>query len=165
MIEYKKSDAVIGIKFPTIIARALSGNQIIIPDSAHGYISLILIAFRRHAQTMIDSWLTPYEKEFGENPAYTFYEIPMIAERWARIFARIIDGGMKGGIPLKKHANVATYYGPIKKYQEILSMDDINLGYAFLIDKKGMVKWKGQGLADSKHIQELLQIAKEVLEK
>ena len=155
-------EAITGIRFPIIRARTLSKKQVVFPDNTEGFITLILIAFRRQAQAMIDSWLEPYEKEFREIQDFTFYEIPMIGGMWARMFSSAIDGGMRSGIPSQKHGNVATYYGSIEKYRQILAMDDINLGYVFLLDKNGIIRWTGRGFADSEQTREMITIAKKL---
>jgi len=60
---------------------------------------------------------------------------------------------------VEKHDNVVTFYGDYSGYQEALGMEDTNLAYVFLLDRKGIVRWKGQGYASSEAEKELLKAA------
>jgi hypothetical protein len=59
----------------------------------------------------------------------------------------LLDGRLRdGGIPVDKHGNVVTFYGDYSSYQGAPGMEDTNLAYVFLLDKKGIVRWKGMGM-------------------
>jgi hypothetical protein len=57
----------------------------------------------------------------------------------------MVDSGMGSGIPVDKHGNVVTYYGDYSSYQGAPGMEDTNLAY-FLLEEKGIVRWKGMGM-------------------
>lgn len=124
-----------------------------------GKVTLICIAFVRSAQNMIDSWVEPFEREFRKDSRFAVYEIPMISKAW-KVISRVIDSGMRGGIPVDKHDNVVTFYGDYSGYQKILGMEDTNLAYVFLLDPKGIIHWKGQGYALPETEKELFETAK-----
>ncbi len=111
---------------------------------------------------MVDSWLDPYTKTFGDTPGFTFYEIPMIKGKWWRLFSASIDGGMRMGIPEKKHEHVVTYYGDIGRYLSALEIRDLSFAYAFLLDKRGYIIWRGKGFATIQQIQNMLHLAAQV---
>lgn len=120
---------------------------------------LICIAFVRSAQSMIDSWVQPFEREFGKDSRFLVYEVPMINTAW-KVFSWIIDSGMRGGIPVEKHDNVVTFYGDYSEYQKALGMENTNLAYIFLLDQKGIICWKGHGYASPETEKELVEAAK-----
>ena len=150
------------IRLPSLTSHSLAGTPVHLPDDAHGQVTLILIAFQRQAQAMVDSWLIPYNKKFDGKPEFTFYEIPMIKGKWWRLFSSSIDGGMRMGIPEKKHEHVITYYGDIRQYLSVLDIHDLSFAYAFLLDKKGYIIWRGKGFATSEHIQNMVHLAAHV---
>jgi hypothetical protein len=146
----------IGKKFPKITVQALSGKEVTLPDDVKREVALIGIAFVRGAQGMLDSWSIPFERACsGES----VYELPMIDGFFWKIFSGMIDSGMRAGIPGEKHDNVLTHYGDTSAYRETLSMDDKRLGYVFLIDKEGIIRFEGKGYAHKKDIEEMLRIA------
>jgi len=155
----KKNEKIVGIKFPQISAETLAGTKIILPDSAQGKITLIIIAFKREAQPQLDSWLKPFMKEFNGKPGLTFYEVPMLATYW-KLMSWMIDSGMRSGIEEEKHKNVMTYYGDYTIYQRELGLNDVTFGYAFLLDREGIIRWNGRGYATKDAISKMLDCAK-----
>jgi hypothetical protein len=108
---------------------------------------------------MIDSWVQPFEREFGKDSRFTVYEIPMIDAAW-KVLSWVIDSGMRGGIPAEKHDNVVTFYGDYSGYREILGMDNTNFAYVFLLDQRGIIHWMGKGFAKPETEKELIETAK-----
>ena len=86
----------------------------------------------------------------------------MINAAW-RVLSWMIDSGMKRGIPIEKHDNVVTFYGDYSSYQEALGMEDINLAYIFLLDKKGIVRWRGHGYANPEIENKFIEVAKALM--
>ena len=160
----KKSEKIVGIKFPQISAETLAGKKILLPDSAQGKITLIIIAFKREAQSQLDSWLRPFMEEYGETPGFTFYEIPMLAWYW-KLMGWMIDSGMRSGIEEEKHKNVMTYYGNYTHYQRVLRLDDSTFGYAFLLDREGIIRWHERGYATQQTIKEMIENAKKLYQQ
>ena len=155
---------VIGLKFPALTTDSLAGNKVTLPDSAKGKVTLIVISFKRDAQSQNDSWLGPFEKEFGQNQGYFFYEVPMIRRRFV-FMAPLIDGGMRAAIPNEKHKNVITFYGDVEPYKQALKITDIYLGYAYLLDQEGIIRWQGQGTAKAEDIKLMIETAKGLANK
>jgi len=151
--------SLIGTKFPEISSETLAGTKIILPNDARGNITLITIAFKHGTQQQLDTWLNPFLEEFGTTPGFTFYEIPMLAST-VKPFAFRIDGGMRSGIPEEKHKNVMTYYGNYTEYMGVLHIDDVTLGYAFLLDQEGVIRWHGEGFATKDMIREMIDCAR-----
>ena len=73
----------------------------------------------------------------------------------------IIDGGMRGGIPEKKHKNVVTFYGNVQIYIDALSLDR-EFGYAFLLGREGIIRWQGKGFSTEETLDEMFEIAEEL---
>jgi hypothetical protein len=153
---------IIGQPFPEITSKSLAGSVVSLPKTAEGKVTLICIAFVRRAQSMIDSWVQPFEREFGKDTNFTIYEIPMMNTSWI-VRSWIIDTGMRSGIPVEKHDNVVTFYGDYSSYQESLGMEDTNFAYIFLLDKKGIVRWRGQGYSNTETEKELIETAKTLI--
>lgn len=156
------SKKVVGSRFPEATSKSLAGNLLTLPDCAEGKITLISIAFVRNAQEQIDSWIRPFEREFGRDEHFAVYELPMISQGW-KVLSWMIDSGMRGGIPVEKHDNVITFYGDYSGYQETLEMEDTQSAYVFLLDRRGVIRWKGQGYATLEAEKELIEAARALL--
>ena len=136
----------IGKRFPAFSADALDGTPTALPDSAAGKITLIVMAFRRESQSQLDSWLEPFAARYKGSSEHVFYELPMISTAWM-FMAPVINSGMRAGIPRQKHGNVVTFYGNYDRYLEALAITDRELGYAFVLDRAGTIRWRSQGYA------------------
>ncbi len=148
-----------GTRFPALSARTLAGTNKTLPDAAAGKVSLIVVAFVRGAQEMINSWVLPFEEEFLPSADVVVYEVPMIESSLWKPARSMIDGGMRSGIPPEKHDYVITSYGSAAAYREILGMEDRSLAYLFLLDRDGVIRWEGKGFADSDGMSRLLKTA------
>ena len=150
-------NANIGKRFPEVNAQSLANTDESIPDSARGKVTLITVAFLRESQPQLDSWLEPFNERYGGKEGYTFYEVPMISGGYT-FMRSVIDGGMRGGIPREKHKNVVTMYGDVEKYMNALNLDS-RFGYAFLLDREGIIRWQGNGFATQETLKELFETA------
>ena len=160
----KESSSLIGTKFPKISSETLARTEIILPEEAQDKIALITIAFKHGTQQQLDTWLNPFLEAFGTKPGFVFYEIPMLSSV-VKLFAFRIDGGMRAGIPEEKHKNVMTFYGNYTKYTRQLHIDDLTLGYAFLLDREGIIRWHGEGFATEDMIREMIDSARRLEQK
>lgn len=147
----------IGKKFPAIRANSLAKKPVSIPEAASGRVALIAVAFLRESQQQLDSWLGPFTKNFENRAEFTFYEVPMIASVY-KLMRLVIDNGMRAGIPHNKHDHVVTMYGDVKKYLNELDLDS-RTGYAFLLDKVGIIRWQGRGYSTPQSLRELFELA------
>ena len=147
----------IGKKFPKVTAETLEGTKETVPDDARGKVTLVTVAFLREIQSQLDSWLNPFYEKFGTRDDIMFYEVPMISSGY-KFMKFIIDGGMRGGLPKFKHKHVVTMYGDVEKYKKELDLDP-RYGYAFLLDKEGIIRWQGQGNATKETLDQLFSMA------
>ena len=152
-----------GLIFPPVSSEALNGERVTLPVDAQGYVTLIVIAFQRDAQRIIDTWLVPFSREFSHEQMVRIYEIPMIGSRMWKMIASVIDEGMRSGIPVEKHPFVVTYYGDIRPYVEKLGMDDLSTAYFFLLDRNGRIQWRSQGVSEQEGIADLIQKTRDLL--
>ena len=142
------------ISFPSIKAETLSGNKITFPDATKGSKALFVIAFERQAQKQADGWYEAYAANFQKR-GYVFYEVPMISSFW-KWMSGFIDSGMRSGVPVYKHNNVATYYGPLEEYFKAFGVTDKSLVFVFTVDEKGEIVARVTGAADKKKVNALL---------
>ena len=147
----------VGKRFPEITAKSLAKTRESIPESAEGKVALITVAFLQQSQPQLDSWLEPFIDRFGSKEGFTFYEVPMISSGY-KFMRFVIDSGMRRGIPQNKHKHVVTMYGDVEKYMNELKLD-ARFGYAFLLDKEGIIRWQGQGFSTPETLKELFEMA------
>jgi len=154
-----KSTAAIGLKFPAISGESLAENKVNLPQAAEGKITLILMAFERDAIPKLDPWLKAYADAFSAKKDFAWYKIPMMKSAFAKQISEMINGKMKKDNPKELHDKIVTYYGPVDDYVTALGIADEEQGYAFLLDRTGVVKWRSTGPADQKSTKDLIDAA------
>ena len=150
------------VRFPRLVAETLTGRTLVIPDSLDRRIALVVLAFRRHAQPAVDSWLVPIARRYSDDPGFCWYELPMLGGGW-RTVAGFIESGMRSGIDPANHDRVATYYGDSRRFRDILRIDDHDTAHAFLLDETGVVIWSESGWAGRRRMDELSSLIDEEL--
>jgi len=133
-----------GIAFPPIEAETLSGEVFNAPDPEKKTAMVLFIAFRRKVQEEIDAWFAAVGNEIRKTGSIQAYEVPMLSGGW-KMMSGIIDGGMRSGIPADQHGNVATYYGRLSDYRELLHMKNPGSCYVFIVDKEGIIRFAASG--------------------
>ena len=133
------------MQFPIVSGQDLLRRKVTLPSGLEGQLNLVLVAFQRWHQALIDSWLPTVSELEDHYPGLRHYELPVLARR--DLLARtLINEGMRAGIP-----DPATRAGTITLYLDkaafLQSLDlpgDDNI-YVLLVDRKGTVLWRASG--------------------
>ena len=158
----EKHDGTVGTQFPALRGKTLSGTEIVFPGSVEGLVTFLAFAFERQAQAQVDSWVEPFAQAFGGRKGCAFFEVPMLAGGW-KLLAGYTDGGMRGGIPADRHDHVVTYYGKLGLYTGALRMNGRSLCHCFLLDRTGIIRWKGKGFADKESLEKMRETVETLL--
>jgi hypothetical protein len=145
------------VVFPRLQARNLNGRTISLPAELGGERNLVLVAFRRWHQDLVDAWFPYLETLLAAHPELRAYELPMIGGLFtlARPF---IDGGMAAAIPdpvvRERTLTVYTDIGRVTAALGIASTATITL---LLVDRQGRILWRDAGPYTPERIAGLAQ--------
>ena len=133
------------IRFPHLAARDLEGRSLELPDAFSGTSNLVIVAFRREQQAMVDSWVAWWETIAAEHPSLRCYEIPVIATRWSP--ARpVIDGGMAQAVRAQEaRRRTLTVYTDVRRVTDALAIDATDTVTVLLVDADGRLRWRTTG--------------------
>lgn len=134
--------------FPVLAARDLEGRDVTVPDAFEGARNVVLVAFQRHHQELVDSWVPWLEQEAAADEGLRFYELPTIGRMWAPM-RPFIDGGMAAAIrePVILRRTL-TIYGDVHRLTRPLGITDRSTIAVFLVEHGGAVRWQGAGRFD-----------------
>ena len=135
-------------RFPTLQARNLEGAVFDLPQAFAGDPSIVIVAFERHQQHEVDTWLPWLEELRQRLPGLEVYELPAIKRRWlpARSF---IDGGMRTGIPdLETRQRTLTAYTDTGALSRALRIDSTSTIALFVVSPEGLILWSGRAAYD-----------------
>ncbi len=131
--------------FPNLAARNLQGVDVTLPAAFTGDRNIVLIAFHRNHQDLVDSWVPWLEKRAATDSGLRFYELPTIGRIWAPV-RNFIDGGMAASIrePVILQRTL-TIYGDVNRLTRPLGIDDRSTITLLLVDRTGTVNWQDLG--------------------
>ena len=144
------------IRFPHLAARDLEGRVLALPEDFSGTANLVIVAFRRKQQSMVDSWVACFETIAAEHPRLRCYEVPVIATRWSP--ARpLIDGGMAQAVRAHEaRRRTLTVYTDVRRVTDALAIADTDTVTVLLIDSAGWLRWRTTGPATERASSDLL---------
>lgn len=132
--------------FPSVTGSNLEGTKFNLPGDLAGDLNLVITAFWRDQQMLVDTWM-PLARRLHERYSLVTYELPVIENR-NFMWRRFIDSGMRAGIP-DRHTreHTITLYLDKERFLEQLGVAD-NTIQVFLIDRAGRVLWHREGPLD-----------------
>lgn len=147
----KRSVVIMTKKFPDVIGDNLNGETIRIPSQLKGNVNVLLVPFQMWQQGLVDSWVPFLVHLMENNSSFDFYELPTI-RKMNFIVRRVIDGGMRGGIPSRDtRGRTITLYIDKAPFKEALGIPTEDTLYLFLVDREGTILWRESGeLSDEK---------------
>jgi len=131
--------------FPTVKARNLQGLNVELPAGFTSARNVVMVAFQRQHQSLVDSWVPWLEEAVTRDPGLAFYEVPTIASMWAPV-RFFIDGGMAAAIRTPKILQrTLTVYGNTRSFAEALKIHSRSTITLFVVTRDGVVHWSGTG--------------------
>ena len=140
-----RAQVMTGTWFPQLRARDLDGREVTLPAGLPGEWTVVIAAFRRQQQTLVDSWVPWLREQTATTPGLGFAEVPAIGLVWQP--ARpVIDGGMAAAIADQQtRRRTLTIYTDIRRLTIPLGITSRDTIWLFLTDRAGRVRWHGCG--------------------
>jgi hypothetical protein len=138
----------VGVWFPRLAARDLGRREVILPAGLPGERNVVLIAFRRDQQRLVDSWVPWLEQRVATDPELRFVELPAIGLQWEPA-RRAIDGGIAAAIRDEAvRGRTLTVYTDLRRVTIPLAIGDRSAIWLSLVDRAGRVAWRASGGLD-----------------
>jgi hypothetical protein len=147
-----------GDRFPTLAARDLERTPRTLPAVFSGDWNLVLVAFRRQHQSLVDRWVAWHATATAGRPGFEVWEVPVIGTVWAPARS-FIDGGMAQAVR-ETHArrHTLTVYTNVAKAAYALDITDTGTVTALLVDGSGRIRWRTTGEPDGSLTAEVLAL-------
>lgn len=133
------------MQFPTVSGKNLDRDHFELPRDLDGTLNVVLIAFQRWHQSLVDTWVPFLQQLEAEHPDLRYYELPTIQQLnpLSRVF---INEGMRAGIPdpTARERTITLYLDKVafRRALELPHEEDI---YVLLVDRRGEVLWRVTG--------------------
>ena len=141
--------------FPTVRAWNLNRRPLQLPADFEGERNLVVVAFQRDQQALVDSWQPAIDVLLDRYPDLRFYELPTIY-RGNPVFRAWLDGAMRLGIPDRQaRERTITLYLDKPEFRAALGLPREETIYLLLLDRAGQVVWRGEGAHTPRAADEL----------
>lgn len=141
--------------FPKIEARNLTGRICRILGALDGDRSVLVVAFRRWQQRLVDGWLSSLVALEAQVAGLRVYELPTISSAWSPV-RWFIDGGMTRGIPDRDAwARTLTSCTDVGRVLGALGLSNTETIAVVLVERSGRIAWQGGGRFHSGQLQEV----------
>jgi hypothetical protein len=143
------------MRFPKVTGSNLERKSFTLPGDLEGEHNLVILAFRRHQQMLVDTWMFLARHLEQRHPGFVAYELPVIESR-SKLSQWLIDAGMRAGIADESlRERTITLYVNKTAFLQSLDVDDESTIYALLVDRKGNVLWHTSGPLDLEKAESL----------
>ncbi len=133
------------VRFPFVDASNLEGRPFAVPRDFAGALNLVVLAFTREQQTDVDGWMPTLRGIAATRANVRVYELPVLARRY-RLIRRVIDGGMRSGIPDPAvRAATITLFIDKSPFERALGIPNEEQIQILLVDRQGTVRWRAAG--------------------
>jgi hypothetical protein len=147
-------------RFPEIEGKNLDGKRFRLPRDFEGAMNLVIVAFQREQQLVVNTWLPTADLLENIYPELRFYELPTISRmnpfvRW------FINTGMRSGIKEpKSRRKTITLYLDKEAFRKSLGIANEELISILLVDKTGKILWRSEGTCDVEKAKNLSDFLK-----
>ena len=132
--------------FPEVKAQNIEGKMLSLPGDFTGDLNLVLVAFERDQQREVDSWLEAAPEIFKGHPGIPCYEVSVMGKEY-KMAHFFIDRAMRSSISNKEQrARTANLYIDKAPFEQSLHIPNERRIAVLLVDKKGKVMWREEGL-------------------
>jgi len=138
---------------PRLSVESLQGSHIDIPRK--GTCTLLLVGFNQMGYDMLESWRLPVERHLYDSISShkkhgrMKLQIVELSVNESKLFTYLkgfISRAFKKTIDAKRLSNTAAFFGDFQSWKGPLGIDNTLIGYSFLVDSNGRVRWRGSGI-------------------
>ena len=150
--------------FPEVAGRNLEGLEFQLPADFGGAVNLVLVAFRREHQALVDTWLPPAAALADSLGDLQYYELPVLSRAY-KLLRRFIDGGMRAGISdLAARERTITLYIDKKPFLKALGISNEDTIYILVLASDGRVTLMLDGAYSEEKRSSVYGAARELLD-
>ena len=148
--------------FPRLIGTSLAGTEVNLLAAAtdrRAFATLVGVAYNSMALGHIRVWRKHFQEQFGNSaPVFDI----TVTEHWLlRMFKPFVVRSLKRSVPEAFHASHIAIFDAEQNttLSESLEITNTLPAYVYLVDRAGLIRWRGTGDPLDEEIQSLLKCA------
>jgi len=131
---------------PRLEGKALSGQELVLPDAGHGHVALILFGFSKESGKYCKTWGTRFVQDYTKDPkveAFTVAEMQGIPG----FIKGMVVGSIRRDTPESYRGHFVPLFDGRQQWQNVVGFQS-NAGddaYLLLLDGTGVIRWRAHG--------------------
>ncbi len=148
--------------FPNLTATSLENKTVTIPQSTGGKYTIVGLVYSQKATEVLAPWFQNVYTYFIADPDYDLnvFFVPMLGGA-KEVAAGTVEKELKKGTPPELYKNVLIYKGDVGNYKNSLKMDQKDVPYIFVLDKKGKIIYQTSGAYSDEKIEKMDELVTE----
>lgn len=111
-------------------------------------LTLLLTHTNDAGRKSLELFRKPFTEKFVGNQKVQTFELSLQSGWLRNLMSPALETFMKNVVPNSLHSNAALVTGETFRYEQSLGMTDRMLGYAYLVDARGIVWWSARSSKD-----------------
>ncbi|XP_062505703.1 uncharacterized protein LOC134182322 [Corticium candelabrum] len=136
-----------GLQFPAFDCITLSQRRVSLPQDFMDRTTLVLLSMRGVGLTMCDTYRQSFVSEFQDPNLHLFsLEICLVDNWFFRLIRNTLESRLREKLkPSTRHDQFVCQLTNARTIRSSLSIHNSLIGYAFLVDHSGLVRWSAHG--------------------
>jgi hypothetical protein len=133
-----------GSVMPPLRGELLTGAEAELPAAIAGKVALLAFGFTRGSSEDVKAWGARFKASYGSDTMLTWVEVPVMGGI-ARMMRGVITGAMRKETPEPDRTHLMTVWSDADAWKRRLAVSAGKPAYLLLLDREGIVRWKGSG--------------------
>lgn len=141
-------------QFPRLQEESLAGQQVVLPDATAGKVAVLVLGFSHASSTPTGAWAKRATDEFGKNPSFVLYQLPVIQDA-PRFVRGMITSGMKKRVPENQRMTFVPVVHEEDALKKLVGYKEEDDAYIVVLDRGGKIVYQTHGGSDASSYPEL----------
>lgn len=131
---------------PRLEGKTLAGTQLVLPDAAHGHVTLVIFGFSKASGDVAKVWSTRFRKDYATDPHAAVYTVAEMQGIPGFIKGMVV-GSMRRGTPEDDRSHFVPLFKDKEQWQQVVGFDKSggDDAWLLLLDPQGVIHWKAHG--------------------
>lgn len=150
---------------PMYEGKDLYGNKVNITMKLRNKISLMSFVFAKSGELHVNTFIEPFLKKFKDDKDAQLIEVNVQENFLKQFIVKAFVPSIRKSLPAERKENYMLLMQDISRSRKYLDMTNQYIGYVFLIDQEGLIRWTAHGEATKEEVANMLAMTDYLKEK
>ncbi|KAI3631497.1 hypothetical protein MIR68_010380 [Amoeboaphelidium protococcarum] len=158
-------------KMPEIAGHDLNQNKsslFRIVKQQDAKVSLVLIKMRQSGESQLQMWRDAFKQQVmngtSDNKKVGVVDVVVYESPYMSMFGWLFTRQLRAAVDVKDRVSYLQHYGPLTKERLQLDIKNSLIGWVFLLDQHGNIRWKAHGTPLQEELDMMNKMVKQLLQ-